>query len=85
MMAIFIVMGSQADLPRWPDETGGGIILQGPLYGFQLLSVKWKVIINLISSCKNKERKENSHFFLDWIAKQELRPCPFELKKDDIW
>lgn len=29
MMAIFIVMGSQADLPRWPDETGGGIILQG--------------------------------------------------------
>lgn len=22
MMAIFIVMGSQADLPRWPDETG---------------------------------------------------------------
>lgn len=29
MMAIFIVMGSQADVPRWPDETGEGIILQG--------------------------------------------------------
>lgn len=39
------------------------------------------MIINLISSCKNKERKENSLFFLDWIAKQELRPCPFKLKK----
>lgn len=29
MMAIFIVMGSQADLPRWPDEQAEVLYYRG--------------------------------------------------------